>query len=377
MQGKGLYGKIFANLGLSLFVLLFCIFVLPRLFVFFLPLILAWCIALIASPFVHFLEKKLKIVKKHGSAFMIIIILALVTSFIYLVISFFFHEVQGLLTDLPQIVENISEQLLDSSNTFLGHFGNIPSILSDIVLHWDTFIKNALGNFLDNVDGTSLSKVASVTHNVADWFVLTIFTFIAAYFFTADKDKILKLAVKIIPETIQKHYHTITSQFVTAIVSYFKAQLKIMVIIYAILTIAFGLLSVRYYALIALLTAVLDFLPLFGTGFIIWPWVLFEIFTGKIRQAIFLLLVYLLCQVTKQVLQPKLVGDGIGMSPLATFMFMFIGYRIHGILGLILGIPIGMILYSFYRTGMFDSQIGGIRILIHDLMEYLKEERAT
>lgn len=375
MQGKGLYGKIFANLGLSLFVLLFCIFVLPRLFIFFFPLILAWCIALIASPFVHFLEKHLKLLKKHGSALMIIMILALITSLIYLTLSLFFHEVQGLLTDLPQIIDGISEQLKSSSNTFLKHSSNISSVLSDAILHWDTLIKDALGNFLDNIDGNSFSKVASVTHNVADWFVLTVFTFIAAYFFTAEKDGILKLFEKIVPQYIQKYYHTIIEQFVKAIGSYFKAQLKIMVIIYAILMIAFGFLSVRYYALIALLTAVLDFLPLFGTGFIIWPWVLFDIVTGKIRQAIFLLLVYLLCQVTKQVLQPKLVGDGIGMSPLATFMFMFIGYRIHGILGLILGIPIGMVLYSFYRTGMFDSQIGGIRILIHDLMEYLREEK--
>ena len=372
MNEEKQYGKIIVNLCLTLAVILFCIYLLPRLFWFFFPLIIAWCIALIASPFVHFLEKHIKLMRKHGSALIIVLVLALITSILYALLAILFHEITGLLQDLPEMMANLSTQLNEAIDSLQKKSGPLPFGISDALTHWDTMIKDGINNAMQNVDLSPISTATSVARNVADIFVLTIFTFIAAYFFTTDKEQILAFARKIIPAKIQEHYHTICNNFTTAIGSYIKAQLKIMVIIYLILLIAFGILSVRYYALIALLTALLDFLPLFGTGFIIWPWVAFELLTGNLKTAIFLLDIYLICQITKQVLQPKLVSDGIGLSPLATFLFMFIGYRINGIVGLILAIPIGMVLHTFYLSGMFDRQIKGIQILIHDLMEYQK-----
>lgn len=374
MNEKRQYGKILANLCLTLIIILFCIFLLPRLFWFFLPLLIAWCVALIASPLVHFLEKHIKIMRKHGSALIIVLVLALIIGILYSLSAILAHEIKGLIQDFPEIISGISTQLNNAMASLQKKTGPLPFGISNALTHWDTVVEDGLNNAMQNIDISPISTATSVARNVADIFVLTVFTFIAAYFFTADKDNILAFMRKIIPEQIQKHYHTICDNFTTAIGSYIKAQIKIMVIIYLILLIAFGMLSVRYYALIALLTAFLDFLPLFGTGFIIWPWVAFELFTGRLKTAIFLLFIYLICQITKQVLQPKLVSDGIGLSPLATFLFMFIGYRINGIVGLILGIPIGMILHTFYLSGMFDQQIEGIQILIHDFIEYQKPD---
>lgn len=374
MNEKRQYGKILVNLCLTLAVVLFCIFLLPRLFWFFFPLLVAWCIALIASPFVHFLEKHIKIMRKHGSALIIVLVLALIIGILYFMLAMLAHEIKGLVQDLPEIISGISTQLNSAMVSLQEKTGPLPFGISNALTHWDTVVEDGLNNAMQNIDISPISTATSVARNVADIFVLTIFTFIAAYFFTADKENIHAVARKIIPEQVQKHYRTICTNFTTAIGSYIKAQIKIMVIIYLILLIAFGMLSVRYYALIALLTAFLDFLPLFGTGFIIWPWVAFELLTGRLKTAIFLLFIYLICQITKQVLQPKLVSDGIGLSPLATFLFMFIGYRINGIVGLILGIPVGMILHTFYVSGMFDQQIEGIRILMRDLIEYQKPD---
>lgn len=374
MNEKRQYGKILVNLCLTLAVILFCIFLLPHLFWFFFPLLIAWCIALIASPFVHFLEKHIKIMRKHGSALIIVLVLALITGILYSLLAVLAHEIKGLIQDLPEIISGISTQLNSAMVSLQKKTGPLPFGISDALTHWDTVVEDSLGNAMLNIDISPISTATSVARNVADIFVLTVFTFIAAYFFTADKENILASLRKIIPKQIQEHYHTACNNFTTAIGSYIKAQIKIMVIIYLILLVAFGMLSVRYYALIALLTAFLDFLPLFGTGFIIWPWVAFDLLTGRLKTAIFLLFIYLICQITKQVLQPKLVSDGIGLSPLATFLFMFIGYRINGIVGLILGIPVGMILHTFYLSGMFDRQIEGIRILMHDLMQYQKPD---
>ena len=120
----------------------------------------------------------------------------------------------------------------------------------------------------------------------------------------------------------------------------------------------------KYAILFAFIISFIDFLPVFGSGAIIWPWCIIEIASGKYSSALILFALYLFCQGVKQFMQPKMVGDSIGMSPLKTLLFMFIGYRIGGIPGMIIGIPVGMILVSFYKEGVFDNLIRGGKILI-------------
>jgi predicted PurR-regulated permease PerM len=94
--------------------------------------------------------------------------------------------------------------------------------------------------------------------------------------------------------------------------------------------------------------------------------------TGNYVRAIGLVVIYLICQVVKQILQPKMVGDSIGLHPLTTLIFMFIGYKQYGVFGMIIGIPIGMVLVNMYRIGMFERLIKGFRIIAHDLNEFRK-----
>jgi predicted PurR-regulated permease PerM len=88
--------------------------------------------------------------------------------------------------------------------------------------------------------------------------------------------------------------------------------------------------------------------------------------------AVGLIVVYLVCQITKQLLQPKMVGDSIGISPLSTLVFMFIGYRFYGVLGMILGIPVGMVCVNLYRIGAFDRIIRGFKIIARDINDFRK-----
>ena len=83
-------------------------------------------------------------------------------------------------------------------------------------------------------------------------------------------------------------------------------------------------------------------------------------------------MIYVVVLIVRQALEPKLIGDNIGTSPFETLVFMLVGYRLAGMLGLIVGIPVGMILVECYREGMFDDYIRGIKILARDINEYRK-----
>ena len=83
----------------------------------------------------------------------------------------------------------------------------------------------------------------------------------------------------------------------------------------------------------------------------LWPWIAIDLINGTYRNALVLTLLYVVCLIVKQFLQPKVVGDSIGISAFSTLLFLFIGYRIDGILGMILGIPIGMVVVALYKPG--------------------------
>lgn len=109
-----------------------------------------------------------------------------------------------------------------------------------------------------------------------------------------------------------------------------------------------------------------------GTGIILTPWAIYEIITGDYKAAVILVAAYFISLFVHRILEPKLIGDSVGMSPFLTLISMFIFYRLIGMLGLIVGIPIAMVLQAFYEGGVFDNTIRGIKILVKDINEYRK-----
>ena len=134
------------------------------------------------------------------------------------------------------------------------------------------------------------------------------------------------------------------------------------------------ILQVRYSFLLAVLIAILDFLPMFGTGTALIPWAAVELITGEYASGAGLLLLYLLTQAVRQLIQPKIVGDSMGLPPLTTLILLFLGYKFRGIAGMILAVPIGMVFIKFYEYGAFDSLIANAKLLVREIGKLMKEE---
>lgn len=372
MKDKRIYVKISINILLAIAIILTTIFVVPQLLGFFLPFVIGWMIAMIANPLVKLLEMRLRIVRKHGSAIIIILVLAIVIGVLYFLISMLVRECIALASDLPGLYQNIEGSFQDAMKELEGVRNMMPERVQDYIDNIFLHLNEYTTKFLQNMDAPTLNDAGVFAKNLAESLFMIIITVLSSYFFIAERENLIHSVKKTTPQSIQEYYRMIMDNFKKAVGGYLKAQFKIMIIIFVILLVGFGIMGVGYGILIALGIAFLDFLPVFGTGAVIWPWALFEMITGDYFRAIGLVVLYLVCQVVKQLLQPKMVGDSIGMSPLMTLVLMFIGYRIKGILGLLLGIPIGMIILNFYRAGVFDNLIRGFKILIHDINEYRK-----
>lgn len=142
---------------------------------------------------------------------------------------------------------------------------------------------------------------------------------------------------------------------------YFKAQFKIEIWIYLVLMVGLWILKVKYSLLIALLIAFLDFFPIFGTGAVLWPWALIELLAGDYRMALSLMIIWGVAQLLRQIIQPKIVGDSIGVPPVPTLFLLFIGYKIGSVLGMILAVPVGIVVLNMYEAGLFETTQNSIR----------------
>lgn len=372
MSKHNIYPRIILNLLLAVIGAIAVIFFLPRMIGFFLPFVIGWIVAMIANPLVKFLERKVNIVRKWSSVAIIILVLGGVFLAVYFAGAALVNQTRTFVHDLPELSKNFESIVTNMAVQLHQRYKFIPEqaieAVENFLLHLDENINALIGN----VEIPSLSSASNIVKAVGDIFFNVIVAIISSYFFIAEKDLIEEKLKKVSPRSLVEYCTMISSNFKQALGGYFKAQLKIMVVIMAILYIGFRIMGVNYSFFLAFGIAFLDFLPVFGTGAVIWPWAVFDLFNGNYSDAIFLMVIYLLCQIIKQVLQPKMVGDSVGMSPLTTLIFLYIGYKIKGILGIIIGIPIGMILINFYKAGAFDSLIRGVQILARDINEYRK-----
>lgn len=366
------YLKIFANLMVAVFAIVIICYFGPKLLLFFMPFVVGYIISLIANPLVHFFEKKLKIVRKHGSIIIIIAVLVVVVLVLYLAGAKIVEEIANLINHLPQIYSGLTKEFStigENLSTFVARLPkdmqeNIAAVTSNFSTYVGDFVQaaseptfEAAGNFAKNVPGTLIGIVVGL---------------LAAYFFTADRDMLMAGLKKYTPQTIQKRVGDVLSDLKRVVGGYFKAQLKIMVVVYIILVIGLLLLGVDYAFLVAFGVAFLDMLPFFGTGTVLGPWAIIKILSGDYKMAIALIVLYAVTQVVRQLIQPKIVGDSIGMNPLLALFFMYVGYKFFGVIGMIIAVPFGMILINLIKSGLFEPQIKGLKILIEDFNQFRK-----
>lgn len=367
-----IYLKVTMNLFTALAVVLLCIFLLPRCVWFFMPFILGWLISLIASPVVRFFEEKLKVKRKAMTAVVIVAVLAAVVLLVYMLIAKLVREGVNFINELPNIWNAILAELNKVGANLQGIYDRMPAdmqaTIDDIILESGNYMSSMLGK----TELPSFEAVGNAAKQIPDIFLGVVMCLLSAYFFVADKGYMAAAAEKFVPTSVRYHFDLIRRSFRNAVGGYFRAQFKIECWIYILLVIGLMILGVDYAFLVAFGIAVLDFLPVFGTGTVMVPWAVIELLSENYRMMFGLIAIWLIGQLVRQVIQPKIVGDSIGMDAIPTLFLLYIGYRVAGVLGMILAVPIGIILVNLYEEGVFDTTRQSLRILVAGFNHFRK-----
>lgn len=369
------YGKIAVNLVLAVVVLVIFIWIVPKVILFFMPLLIGWLIALVANPLVKFLEEKLKIKRKAVSGMVVILVLAGVILIGYLIFAKLVTESMGFINNLPNLWNSLQQDTEVISQKLDVIYQRLPIDLQVGIMTISDETNTYVKEFLGKAGTPTVIAISAFAKNIPSFVINVIMCILSAYFFTSEKEYISQAMRKIAPVSIQKKWDIVYISLKKAVGGYFKAQIKIEIWIYLLMVIGLMILHIDYALLIALGVAILDFLPFFGTGAVMIPWAIVKFLSSDYTMSIGLLIIWGVSQLVRQIIQPKIMGDSIGMRPIPTIFLLFIGYKIGGVLGMIVALPIGIIICNMYQSGIFETTQMSLLLLTKSLNNFRKYDK--
>ncbi len=362
------YWKVAVSLAFSLAATILFVYAGCRLLIFFMPFVIGWFIAYITSPVVNWMERRVRLVKKLGSALIIIGVLAAVVLLIYFIGSRLWREVAGLIQNMPEMYRELERNFDAIGESTKGIFERLPRGVQNGWHALSGNLNDTVSDLVGRISEPTVTAAGNFAMRIPSILIATIVTFISAYFFIAERDEVIVWVKKITPDSIARRMGMVMDNLKYAVGGYFKAQLKIMGVVFVILFIGFLVLDVHFSFLFAFLIAFLDFLPFFGTGTALIPWAFYKFMTGEYKMVAGLVILYGITQLVRQLIQPKLVGDSMGLKPLPTLCFLYIGYRVGGVFGMIFAVPVGLIVINLYKAGAFDYLLTDMEILLEGVL---------
>ena len=341
---------------------------------FFLPFVIGWLIAMVANPLVKFLERRLNLVRKHSSVIIVVAVLAGIIGGLYFLVGRVIIEIRLLVVDMPEIYEAVRLELMEALDSLNRMVARMPTGVQEWFNRTNENLGGIASSLMQKIAFPTVTVAGNVAKGIPGALVNSIVVILSSYFFIAEQDRIRDLAGRLIPSSFYSYGGLFRKDLKNLIGGYFLAQFRIMFVVAVVLAVGFLILGVRYGILLAVLIAILDFLPLFGTGTALFPWAVVKLLSGEAVFAVGLILLYVLTQVVRQIIQPKIVGDSMGLPPLLTLVFLYVGFKIRGISGMILAVPVGLVGVKLYEYGAFAPMIEQVKLLVQEINRLRKED---
>lgn len=330
------------------------------------PFIIAFFVALFLQKPIRVISKKTKIKRGVVGAVSVFLILSLIVTAIVLVGYRLATEFKGLGSYLSVKLHDLPELIKSAESWIIAHLSFLPDSI-------ENSLADTIGGFIDNVllyveqggpaegegfsiSGLDLSLITtplggllSTAKHIPAILTATLISIIACFFVTCDYDGLTELIKNNISEEHEKTIIKTKRLFGDVIGKMLKAYATIIFVTFCEMTIGLNVLKLigvydgGYIVAISICTALLDILPVFGTGTVLVPWALISFFNGNIGLGIGLLVIYGLITVIRQILEPRLVAMNVGLPPIVTLAGMYLGLQIFGVVGLF-AVPITVVM---------------------------------
>ena len=309
-----------------------------------LPFLLAALLALAAEPLVRFFCSKMKLPRGFATGIGVSITLVVLVLLMMVLVALTLKELGSLAAVVPDLEETAAQGMSLMEQWLLGLVKHTPQSVSPILTHSVEGLFSDSTALLDRMSTWLLGLATGVVSRLPDS-ALGLFTWLLAGFMISAKLPKIKVWVKNhTPSTWSDKYLPMLKRLKASVFGWAKAQAKLMSVTAIVLAAGFFILQVPYAPVWAVLIALIDALPVLGTGMVLVPWSLVCFLQGDSVRGIGLLGVYAAAALLRSVLEPRLVGKQLGLDPLVTLLAMYAGYRIFGFGGMILAPLLAVVL---------------------------------
>ena len=319
------------------------------------PFIIGFRVALLLKPVINFISEKLHVHKKAVAVVLVLLFYGVAGFFVSWIGLRFLAELKDGIIKLPEIYAMDIEPAI---NEIFDHAGRITAQLDPMMVqaiqNMADSLSQSVGSFISSISSKTIGLIASAASFVPVLFLSIIFAVISSLFFAMDYNKITGYMTKLFPSQKQNLLAEIKA-FATGIgLKYIKAYAILMAVTFIELAVGLSILKVAGAITIAALIAVIDILPVLGTGSVVVPWFIIELIRGNIPLAIGLAVLYLIIIIVRNILEPKLIGKQIGLHPLVMLICICIGLKVFGLIG-ILALPVTVVIIKHLYDSDFSS----------------------
>lgn len=341
----------------------------------FMPFILALAAAALLNPLVRWLQKKLGWPRGLLSLLSLLVLFGAVGTGLTLLIRAAVLELVSLAENWQSILAAVEQGARTLDQLLQGFASKLPiqitapdqTVLERLVDWLQQWVQTA-GPDLGNLTQFATDRAKDVSS-----FVLALVVFLmGSYFLCADYPYLRTRVIQRMDDGVLSFLGQVKTAALAAFGGYLRAQLLLTAGVFFILLGGFLLAGQSYALLLALTLAVLDFIPIVGSGTVMVPWAVIDLFTGRYEQAATVMIIWGIVALFRRVAEPKFVGNQTGLSPIASLISIYVGMRLAGVAGMILGPIVTLVVLNLLGLGLLDGTKADLRLALEDTAAILR-----
>lgn len=325
----------------------------------FLPIVIAFFVALILQKPVNAISRKTPVKRGAASVVCVFLLLFAIVGLAVLLGATVVNYLKDFIAYMTALFENTDALLENIENWVLDVIARLPDGIAGMLTKNVTEVFSSVEAMLSGDSGkasaqavqnglsfdlswimTPVASVVSTAKQLPAMLTSVLVTLIASCFLTSDFDSISRFIRRQLSEDSNRKFDKAKELLKSSFGKILKAYGLIIVVTFTEMLIGLGVLRLigvfnsSYIVIIAAATAIIDIVPVLGTGTVIFPWAVYSFIAGNYGLGIGLLIIYAVISVIRQIIEPKLVAGQLGLPPFVTIIGMFVGLRLFGVPGM-------------------------------------------
>lgn len=331
----------FIALSLVIIILIF-IYIIPVS----LPIILALLTALLIDPLVKLAQVKFKWKRKIAVISVFIFILVLLSYTLYITVNKLIAKIIDFAEQAPELFNKISGMWIDMQTKLFQYTSGLPIEVLNSIQRESNSVLNSMRDSILHI--LSPEQILLFAADIPNLLVSLIVYIIALFLFMLELPNLKFMLFRRFTEETAEKVRIMITRLNAALFGFMKAQLLVSIIILAVAFVGLLIVAPKYAIIMALIIWIIDVIPILGSIIVLAPWALYQFISGDVATGTQLAILAIVLLLIRRIIEPKIMGSHIGLSPLPTLIAMFIGLKLIGFLGFFIG-PLIVILFTTAR----------------------------